>query len=119
MSDCSPQTTKAQIYQAVLADIAMAMAIRTLDPDYAHGQNLADYAPGAIRDGWLNSQQDKLLRMRVKPLATAGTASLQLLAGEELLRQAENYGVPLNAELANEIAEFLEFKRSVAMTYNR
>jgi len=55
----------------------------------------------------------------VKPLATAGAASLQLLSGEELLRQAETFGVPLKSELAFEIAEYLNVKRSLAMTYNR
>ncbi len=119
MSASNPQITKTQIYQAVLGDIAMAMAIRTLDPDYAPAASEADYAPGAIRDGWLNQRTDKLLRLRVKPLATAGAASLQLLSGEELLRQAETYGVPLKAELAFEIAQYLDTKRSFAMTYNR
>jgi hypothetical protein len=34
MKSPNPQITKAQIYQSVLADIAMAMAIRTLDPGH-------------------------------------------------------------------------------------
>ena len=119
MKSPNPRITKAQIYQSVLADIAMAMAIRTLDPDYVYAANEADYAPGAIRDGWLSYQQDKLLRIRVKPLATAGAASLQLLSGEDLLRQAKTFGVPLRPELAFEIAEYLDTKRSFAMTYNR
>ena len=119
MKPSNPQITKTQIYQSVLADIAMAMAIRTLDPGYMPAASEADYAPGAIRDGWLNQQQDKLLRLRVKPLATAGAASLQLLSGEDLLRQAKTFGVPLKAELAIEIAEYLDTKRSFAMTYNR
>ncbi len=58
-------------------------------------------------------------RMRVKPLATAGAASLQLLSGEDLLRQAKTFGVPLKPELAFEIAEYLDTNRSFAMTYNR
>jgi hypothetical protein len=119
MKASNPQITKTQLYQSVLADIGMAMAISTLDPGYAHGVSEADYAPGAIRDGWLNHQQDKLLRLRVKPLATAGAASLQLLSGEELLHQARTFGVPLKSELAFEIAEYLNVKRSLAMTYNR
>ncbi len=119
MNASDPRITKTQLYQSVLADIAMAMAIRTLDPGYMPAASEADYAPGAIRDGWLNQQQDKLLRLRVKPLATAGAASLQLLSGEDLLRQAKTFGVPLKAELAIEIAEYLDTKRSVAMTYKR
>ena len=32
MKPSNPQITKTQIYQSVLADIGMAMAINTLDP---------------------------------------------------------------------------------------
>jgi hypothetical protein len=38
--------------------------------------------------------------------------------GEELLHQAKTFGVPPKSELSLEIAEYLNIKRSLAMTYN-
>ncbi len=54
-----------------------------------------------------------------EPSRDRRAASLQLLSGEELLHQAKTFGVPLEPELAFEIAEYLDVKRSLAMTYNR
>ena len=111
MKVSNPQVTKTQIYQSVLADIGMAMAINTLDPGYAHGVSEADYAPGAIRDGWLNHQEDKLLRLRVKPRRPPERRRCNCFRGEALLHQAKTFGVPLKSELAFEIAEYLSVKK--------
>lgn len=118
MSASNPQTRN-QEYQIVLADIAMAMAIKTLDPEYSISCDVETYSPGAIREAWLGKTADKLLRMRVTPLATAGAASLQTLSAPELLSKAKNFGVPLTPEYAEEIVDYFDARRARVMTYDR
>ena len=110
---------KNQIYHLVISDIAMAMAIRTLDPESSVIHSVEDYTPGCVRESWLAKTTDKLLRMRVTPLATAGTASLQALSAEGLLSKAKEFGVPLDSAFAAEVADYFEARRARVLTYDR
>jgi hypothetical protein len=113
------QPSGAQLYHLVLSDIATAMAINIFDPSYLLSVAPEDYYPGAIKAQWLEQRSDKLLRLRVIPLATAGIGSLQALPAEELLRRADGYGIPLTLDFAEEIVGYLEAKRARVMTYDR
>lgn len=109
--------TKNQQFHLILADIAMAMAIGTLDAGY-RGEG-DGYRPGAIRDGWLAQAADKALTRRVTALANAGLASLSLLPAQALLDQATRFGVPMDAALARKIADHFTNKREAVLVYNR
>jgi hypothetical protein len=111
--------TQNQQFHLILADIAMAMAIQTLDTAYQQTTDATGYEPGSIRDGWLAQNTDKLLNRRVTALANAGLASLSGLAGPVLLEKAERFGVPLEPALADEIASHFTGKREAVMTYKR
>jgi len=117
--DKSGAQIKNQIYQLALSDIAMAMAIRTLDPESSVSHRAEDYTPGCVREIWLAKTTDKLLRMRVTPLATAGIASLQTLSAQELLSKAKEFEVPLEPAFAEEIAQYFETRRARVLTYDR
>lgn len=108
-----------QHYHLILADIAMAAAIKTLDRGYIFYTGSGGYAPGAIRDQWLNDTLDDRLRKRVTAMANAGLASLQSLAPEKLARMAEQYGIPVGGELAGMIAGHFDAKREAWISYNR
>lgn len=111
--------TANQTYHLILADIAMAAAIDTHDPDYIVVTGAEGYTPGCLRDGWLERVADDLLRRRVTAMASAALASLQSLNAERLAKMAENYGVPLAPELAGQIVEHFTNKRDAVLTYNR
>jgi hypothetical protein len=109
--------TNNQRFHLILADVAMAMAITTLDG----GKPVCDgdYVPGAVRDGWLARVTDAMLRQRVTALASAGLGSLQSVSGEELVEKARRFGIPLQAELADEICSHFAAQRERIMTYRR
>ena len=69
--------TDNQRYHLILADIAMAAAIRTYDPGYVIAFGDGGYGPADVRDRWLAGPPDDGLRRRVTALANAGVASLQ------------------------------------------
>jgi len=110
--------TKNQQFHLVLADIAMAMAVSTCDPDYP-----IDYDPGepagSLRDRWLAQVTDRLLRQRVTALASAGLASLQAMDPTVLSEKAARYGITLPEGVAETIAEHFENRRSAVLTYRR
>ena len=107
-----------QRYHLVLADIAMAAAIRTLDPGYAIAGS-EGCAPGAIRDAWLGQCSDESLKKRVSAMASAGVNSLKALSADQLAAAAETYGIAL-AEGASELmADHFEAKRNAVLSYNR
>jgi hypothetical protein len=108
-----------QLYALVLSDIATAMAINTYDPAYALSVSPEDYYPGSVKAQWLEQRDDRALRLRVVPLATAGLGSLQALPAAEIVRRAVGYGIPLTLELAEEITAYLEAKSARARTYDR
>ena len=109
--------TNNQRFHLILADVAMAMAISTLDG----GKPLCEgeYVPGAIRDSWLARVTDRLLRQRVTALANAGLGSLQGLGGEDLVEKARRFGIPLSDDLAAEIGAHFAAQRERVLTYRR
>jgi len=111
--------TDNQRYHLILADIAMAAAIRTHDRDHAVAVEAGAYEPACIRDGWLARNQDAGLRTRVTAMASAGVASLQGVTAERLAAAAETYGVPLAPELAERIVGHFADKRNAVLTYDR
>ncbi len=108
-----------QLYALVLSDIATAMAIDTYDPAYALSVSPEDYYPGSVKARWLEKREDRALRLRVVPLATAGMGSLQALPATEIFRRAEGYGIPMTRELAEEIAGYIDARNSRVRTYDR
>ncbi len=109
--------TDAQLFHLILADIAMAAAIRTYDA--AGTAAVGDYHPGSVRDAWLDRTTDPDLRRRVTALASAAGASLQAQPGGQLAATAERYGIPLAADLAERIAGHFDARRNRVMTYDR
>lgn len=109
--------TDNQRFHLILADVAMAMAIATLDG----GRPVCDgdYRPGMVRDGWLARVTDAGLRQRVTALANAGLGSLQTISGEELVTKAGRFGVPLSPELAREVCEHFAARGERVLTYRR
>lgn len=108
-----------QHYHLILADIAMAAAIKTLDRNYVFYTGRGGYAPGIIRDQWMSDTEDDHLRQRVVAMANAGLASLQAMAPEKLARLAEQYGVAVGGELAGMIAGHFDAKREAWISYTR
>ena len=111
--------TDNQRYHLILADIAMAAAIRTHDCGSAVTVGAEDYSPASIRDSWLAGNQDPALRRRVTAMATAGVASLQGVTAERLATAAQTYGVPLAPGLAEQMVEHFAAKRDAVLTYDR
>lgn len=109
--------TDNQRFHLILADVAMAMAINTLDSGAPVCEG--EYRPGAVRDGWLIRVTDPLTRQRVTALANAGLAALQAIEGEDLVEKARRFGVPLSAELAQEICDHFATRRERVLTYRR
>ena len=112
------ELTTAQRYQFILADIAMAAAIATLDVA-VEPHDLGGAAPGALRDRWLARHPDGALRRRVTAMANAGVGSLQQLSPERLEETAKRFGAPIDAETAAAIAEHFAARREAWLEYNR
>ena len=102
----------------MLADIAMAAAIKTFDPDYAIAGGEA-HAPGAIRDAWLAQCVDERLKKRVSAMASAGVNSLKALDADQLAAAAETYGISLAEGASESMADHFEAKRNAVLSYNR
>jgi len=102
----------------MLADIAMAAAIRTFDPGYAIAGG-EGYAPGAIRDAWLAQCGDESLKKRVSAMASAGVNALKTLSADRLAAAAETYGISLAEGASESMAEHFEAKRNAVLSYNR
>ena len=112
-----PRLSANQRYHLVLADIAMAAAIKTFDPDYTIAAE--GYAPGSVRDAWLAQCCDESLRKRVSAMASAGVNSLKALSADRLTAAAETYGIPLAEGAGESLAEHFEAKRNAVLSYNR
>ena len=112
------ELSKNQLYNLILADIAMVAAI-----DANGSQVLADdrkgYAPGSIRDRWMARTPDSLWRRRVFAMSNAGIASLQSMPVDRLIATAERLGVPFDGETAQGLANYFERKRQALLLYNR
>lgn len=108
-----------QQYHLILADIAMAAAIRTHDTSYIFYTGTAGYIPGSIRDQWLADTNDPRLVKRVVAMANAGMGALQTMEPERLAQLAEQYGVPIGQELAKMIAGHFDAKRESWLSYTR
>lgn len=111
--------TANQRYHLILADIAMAAAIRTYDKGYIFYTGSAGYLPGSIRDLWLADTADERLRKRVTAMANAGLVSLQSLPPEKLAQMAVAQGVPVDKELAGLISGHFDDKRESWLSYTR
>ena len=106
-------------YVLIVADIAMAAAIETHNAGYVFPADGADYVPGSLRQRWLASTGDSMLRKQVTSMASAAAASLQQRTGEQLADAADKYGVPLTPDTAQRIAEYFEARRNAVLSYNR
>ncbi len=113
-----PRLSANQRYHLMLADIAMAAAIKTFDPGYAIAAGKA-LAPGALRDAWLAQCGDEGLKKRVSAMASAGVNALKALPAEKLAAAAEKYGVALADGASDRLADHFEAKRNAVLSYNR
>ncbi len=111
--------TENRHFHLILADIAMAAAIKTHDRGYVIAIGPEEYQPAAIRDAWLARNADESLRRRVTAMATAGVAALQGASPAQLTAAAETYGVPLVPGLAERIVEHFSDRRHAVLTYDR
>lgn len=111
--------TANQRYHLILADIAMAAAIRTCQPAFDLAALAARYQPGAIRDGWLAQSADPELRRRVTALANAAIGSLKSHSAEQLSAIAQCYGIDIPPDMAGVIAGHFAAKRDAVLTYTR
>lgn len=109
---------KAQ-YFLILADIAMAAAIRTHDAGYDFGTDSEAYVPGGLRSRWLTATGDGPLKQRVTSLASAVAAPMHGLSAERLVSAAGKYGIPLDPATAQGMADYFEARRNAVLTYNR
>ncbi len=107
-----------QRYHLMLADIAMAAAIKTFDPDYAIAGG-EGHAPGSVRDAWLAQCTDESLRQRVSAMASTAVNSLKALDADRLAATAETYGISLADGASESMAEHFEAKRNAVLSYNR
>lgn len=105
-----------QKFHLLLADIAMAAAIKTSGSTFSAPPE-GSYEPGAIRNSWLADASDDELKRKVLALANAGVASLQGVDPDQLTRAAEKYGIPIDAALANRIAVHFTDKREAIIRY--
>ncbi|MFG1419289.1 hypothetical protein V5F38_06485 [Xanthobacter sp. V0B-10] len=108
------EMTENQRFHLLLADIAMAAAIRGCNSTFTLD---GDYTPGALRDGWLAAMSDEPLKRRVMALANAGLASLQGVPPEQIAKAASAYGIPMDEALAAEIAGHFTAKREAVLRY--
>jgi hypothetical protein len=113
-----PRLSANQRYHLMLADIAMAAAIKTFDSGYAVAGG-DSYAPGSVRDAWLAQCSDEGLKKRVSAMATAGVHALKALSAEQLAAAAENYGIALADGMSERLADHFEAKRNAVLSYNR
>lgn len=113
------EPTTNQYFHLLLGDIAMAMAITTYDRGYAIAERLANYVPGRLRDDWLAQANDAELRRSVVALANAGMGSLQRLEHAALTDTATRYGIPIDAQLAQDISAHFEQRRTAVLRYRR
>jgi hypothetical protein len=113
-----PRLSANQRYHLMLADIAMAAAIKTHDPAYVIAGGEAR-APGSVRDAWLAQCGDEALKKRVNAMASAAINSLKALPAEKLAAAAETYGVALADGASERLADHFEAKRHAVLSYNR
>lgn len=113
----SAPATSNQTFHLILADVAMAAAIRALDP--GHLPNLVGYEPGALRDRWLAQAAEGLLKRQVTAMATAAMGSLKDAPAERLAMLAKEHGIPLDDDTATAMADHFTDKRNAVLTYRR
>ena len=99
-----------QRYHLMLADIAMAAAIKTFDPKYAMAGG-EGHAPGSVRDAWLAQCTEESLRQRVSAMASAGVNSRKALSADRLAAVAETYGISLADGMSERLADHFEAQR--------
>ncbi len=112
-----PRLSANQRYHLMLADIAMAAAIKTFDSNYAIVSG--EYTPGSVRDAWLAQCSDEALRKRVSAMASAAINSLKILGADQLAAAAETYGIALADGASELMADHFEAKRNAVLSYNR
>jgi hypothetical protein len=105
-----------QKFHLLLADIAMAAAIKTSGSTFT-APPAGFYEPGVIRDHWLATASDAEMKRKVLALANAGVASLQGVDPDQLAKAAEKYGIPIDDALAGRIALHFNDKREAVIRY--
>jgi hypothetical protein len=113
-----PRLSANQRYHLMLADIAMAAAIKTFDPGYVIDGGEAR-APGSVRDAWFAQCGDEALKRRVNAMASAAINALKALPAEKLAAAAETYGVMLAGGASERLADHFEAKRNAVLSYNK
>ncbi|WBU31194.1 hypothetical protein OOZ54_06790 [Rhodopseudomonas palustris] len=106
-------------FHLILADIAIAAAVKGLGHADLAATGEQDYVPGAVRDRWQEIAPDDAALRRVNQLANAGLASLQQQGAEQLAASAARYGIPLSPAIAADIAGHFSGRRDAVMTYDR
>ncbi len=107
-----------QRYHLMLADIAMAAAIKSFDPGYAIAGS-EGVAPGGLRDAWLAQCADEGLKKRVSAMASAGVNALKALSADQLAAAAQTYGIALSNGMSERLAVHFEAKRNAVLSYKR
>lgn len=113
------EPTTNQTYHLILADIAMIAVVRSLAGEDRAPVVSDPYVPGNPRDAWLAAETDRLLTLRVKAAANAGLGALLAAPAAIILKAANETGVPMTEERADEIAEFFQNKRDAVLRYRR
>jgi hypothetical protein len=112
------ELSKNQIYHLILSDIAMVAAVEA-NGSQVFPDDRKEYAPGSIRDRWIERTPDSLWRRRVLATANAAVASLQQMTADRVIATAERLRVPFNDETAEGIVEYFAMKREALLLYNR
>lgn len=113
------EPTTNQLYHLILADIAMAAAIRVYDSARVEPPDPRTYVPGQVRDSWMARTQPGSTKRNVLAMATAGVASLQECDAEKLAAMADVYGIPLSSDVVTGIAGHFQNRREAVLTYRR
>jgi hypothetical protein len=111
-------TTANKDYHLILADIAIAAAVKSCCAIDVLASD-QDYTAGAVRDRWQVLAPNESLLRRVNALATAGIGALQKQPAAALLKAAQAYSVPLDASTAEAIAQHFSDKRDAVLMYDR
>lgn len=107
-----------QRFHLILADIAMAAAIGSLGGSLTDADR-AGYVPGALRDRWLARTPDGPQRRRVTAMANAGVGALTAMPADRLVATAARFGLAIERQDAERMAEHFDAKREALLQYKR
>jgi hypothetical protein len=106
-------------YVSIVADIAMAAALRVHDPDYVVPDRWAGGNYGRLRDRWLKTNPGPTARETILGLASAGATALTRMPADRLRAVAGTYGFDLPDDLAAAVAKHFSERREEVLTYRR